>query len=216
MQMMITINLYELVLGPGFNFGVVEMKKYKFSFMLVLFVLLIQISGCGGMKPTVFIHPEFNFSYVEQVAVVPFENLSKDQGAAFRATRFFITELLSTEAFSVVEPGEVKRVVEKYGTVRTADLTKDQIIQIGKELKVQALFLGSVNESSIQRSGNSMNPVVTLVVSLVETETGATIWSATNTETGKSSLGSIFGSSDKSMSEITRKCVKKTVKTLVK
>ena len=209
-------NRYESVLGRGYKIGVTMKRYYKISLSVLSIILVMSLISCTGIKPTVFLHPEFNFSYVEQVAVVPFENLSKDQGAAFRTTRFFITELLSTEAFTVVEPGEVKRVVEKFGTTRTAELSKDQIIQMGKELKVQAIFLGSVNESSIQRSGGSMNPIVTLVVSLVETETGATIWSATNTETGKSSLGSIFGSSDKSMSEITRKCVKKTIQTLVK
>ena len=167
------------------------------------------------MKPTVFLHPEFNFSFVERVAVVPFENLSKDQGAAFRATRFFITELLATESFEVVEPGEVKRVIESVGTTRTAELTQAQIIKVGKDLKVQALFLGSINESSKQRSGNSTNPVVTLVVRLVETETGTTIWSATHTQSGKGFFSSIFGGADKSMSEITRKCVNKTVGTLI-
>ena len=94
-------------------------------------------------------------------------------------------------------------------------MTQQQIIQIGKDLKVQALFLGTINESSLQRSGSSTSPVVTMIVRLVETETGATIWSATHTQTGKSFWSSIFGGRDKSMSEITRKCVKNTVKTLI-
>lgn len=191
------------------------MKKSKFVLGLMVLISCFMTIGCTGMKPTVFINPEFNFNYVERVAVVPFENLSKDQGAAYRATRFFITELLASEAFEVIEPGEVKKVIEEIGTTRTAELTQEQIVQIGKKLKVQALFLGTINESSVQRSGSSTSPVVTMIVRLVETETGATVWSATHTQTGKSFWSSIFGGRDKSMSEITRKCVSKTVKTLI-
>ncbi len=191
------------------------MKIKQIGLLLTVLILSVGNFGCGGIGTTVFLHPEFNFSFVERVAVIPFENLSKDQGAAFRATRLFLTELLSSEAFEVIEPGEVKRVVEKTGSTRTADLTKDQIIQIGKELKVQALFFGTISESTVQRSGTSMNAVVTMVVRLVETETGATIWSATHTQSGKGFWNSIFGGRDKSMSEITRRCVKKIVRTLI-
>ncbi|KAA3632786.1 MAG: hypothetical protein DWP97_10430 [Calditrichaeota bacterium] len=184
---------------------------------LLLVVVLSMLLGCGGgVKPTIFLHPDFNFSFIERVAVVPFENLSNEQGAAYRTTRLFISELFAAEAFEVVEPGETKRVIEKTGTVRTAELTKEQIISVGKELGVQALFMGSVNESTIQRSGTSSNAIVTLVVRMVETETGATIWSATNTETGKGFIRSVFGASDKSMSEVTRNCVKNTLRTLIK
>lgn len=192
------------------------MKNSHIFIMTLILIVAVNLIGCGGMSPTVFLHPEFNFSYVERVAVIPFENLTNDQGAGYRATRLFISELLAKEAFEVVEPGEVKRVIEKYGTVRTADLTKDQIINIGKELKVQALFLGSINESTLQRTGSSTNPVVTIITRLVETETGATIWSATNTQTGKSFWRSVFGGRDKSMSEVTRKCIHKVIGTLIK
>lgn len=172
--------------------------------------------SCGGMAPTVFLHPEFNFGYIERVAVIPFENVTRDQGAGFRTTRFFISYLLSREVFEVVEPGEVKRVLEKYGLTRTADLTSQQIIDIGRELKVQGLFLGSVSESSDMQSSSGVNNVVTVVARMVETDTGTSIWSATNTETGRTFWSSIFGGGQKSKSEVTRNCVKRVLNTLIK
>lgn len=191
------------------------MKRQTFL-LGILIVTIALIISCGGIAPTVFLHPEFNFSYIERVAVVPFENVTRDQGAGFRTTRFFMSYLLSREVFEVVEPGEVKRVLEQHGITRTSDLTSQQIIDIGRELKVQALFLGSVNESSNMHSGSGVNNVVTVVARMVETDTGTSIWSATHTESGRSFWSSIFGGGEKSQSEVTRNCIKKVLNTLIK
>jgi hypothetical protein len=91
-------------------------KRTHFSilFVAVALVLLLALfsAGCGGTGTTSFIHPEFDFSFVENVAVVPFENLSSNQGSGAQATRYFITSLLASDAFVVIEPGEVARALE--------------------------------------------------------------------------------------------------------
>jgi len=188
----------------------------KSIFILMTVLLIGIIAGCGGMRPTVFLHGEYNFSFLEKVAVIPFDNLSKDQGAGARATRVFISELLSTETFDVVEPGEVNYVLEKLNLVRTDALTKEQIVKIGKELGIQGIFLGTVTESSQIRSGNSSAVTLTIVGRLVETETGETIWSATNTAGGKGFWSSLFGVGNKSQSEVMRDCIKGLLHTLIK
>lgn len=182
---------------------------------LLIALLVATLVGCGGMRPTLFLHPEYNFGFVERVAVVPFENLTNERGAASRATRYFIAELLASESFYVIEPGEVTRVLNELATVRTGDLTQDQITAIGQALRVQGLFLGTVNETSAARSGSSPEHVVTLVVRMVETETGETVWSATHTESGRGFWSSLFGAGGRSQSEVMRRCVKKVLSTLV-
>ena len=177
--------------------------------------LTLLIIGCAGLKPTVFIHPQYNLDYVERVAVIPFENLTTDQGAGARITRLFITELLASETFEVVEPGEVALVMQQYATLRTADLTQEQIKELGRELQVQALFLGSVNESSQQRSGSANISVVTLVASLVDTESGVSVWSATHTENGRSFWATLLGTGEKSHGAVSRECVRRTLGTLI-
>jgi TolB-like protein len=181
----------------------------------ILLVFVLAGTGCSGVPPTTFVHPEYNFSYVERVAVVPFENLSNDQGAGARTSRYFVSELLKTEAFEVVEPGEVSRALEKFGVVRTGDLTKQQILELGKELGVQALFLGSVGESTTIRTGTTSSNVVTLDVRLVETDSGVTVWSTTNTEGGRGFWSTLFGTGERSRSEVTRRCVQRTIEALV-
>ncbi len=184
--------------------------------VLLLLIVAGTMAGCGGLRPTVFINDEYNFQFVEHVAVIPFDNLSNDQGAGNRATRVFVSKLLAEKAFDVVEPGEVSRVLEKYATVRTGQLTQEQITAVGKELKVQGIILGTVTESSTMASGGTTTNTITMIVRMVETETGATVWSATHTAGGRGFWGALFGTGGKSQSEATRDCVDGIIKTLVK
>ena len=190
----------------------VVMKAIKLIFVTVTALVLV---GCGGTSPTTFVFPEYNFAYIERVGVVPMENLTNDQGAGARATRFFITELLSTEAFDVVEPGEMAVALPTLSLSRTAEVTRDQAMQLGKKLNAQGLFLGSIAESSTARSGGGTVNFVTVTIRLVETDTGQTIWSATHTEDSKSFWSTLFGTADRSMAEVTRKCVHECLGTLV-
>lgn len=182
---------------------------------LLLAVATLSFAGCGGMGPTTFFHREYDFGYVERVAVVPLENLSQDQGAGFRATRILVTELLASETFEILEPGEVARVLAKFGTTRTGELAQDQLIAIGKELRAQGLILGSVDESATMRSGTSNVNVVTMSVRLVETDTGATVWSATHTEGGRGFWSTLLGTGEPSMGEVMRACIDEILGTLV-
>jgi TolB-like protein len=186
----------------------------KITLALVLMLALLG-GGCGGTGATKFLHPEFDFSFIESVAVVPFENLSGSQGSGAQATRYFVNSLLASDAFEVIEPGEVARALETQSLVRTAQLTEEQIISVGRELGVQGLFLGTVSESESLRSGSTTVSVVTVVVRLVETETGATVWSATNSEDSTGFWSSLFGTNQKSRSEVMRKCLADCLDTLV-
>lgn len=175
----------------------------------------MNISSCGGPNKTVFLHRDYNFGFIEKVAVIPFENISREQGASERATRFFVADLLAAEAFDVIEPGEVERVMAKVGITGSISPTKEQMAQVGAELGVQALFLGSVTEVTSVRSGASQYATVSLTIRLVETESGQTVWSASASEKGRGFWGSIFGGSGKSQSDVMRSCIRTTLKTLI-
>ncbi len=92
------------------------MRNQGRIYLLLLLTAVAFIGGCrSGMQPTLFVNPRFDFSFVERVAVLPFENQSNDRQAGFRATRLTITELLASGAVDVVEPGEVQAVLAKSG-----------------------------------------------------------------------------------------------------
>lgn len=177
-------------------------------------LLLSQLAACG-MPPTTFTHPDYNFAYVERVAALPFENLSDDRGAAARMSRYFVSELLNVEAFDVVEPGEVSDAMATVGTLRVAELTPALIVDLGRRFGAQALFLGSVTESTTVRRGSASESVVTIDVRMVETETGVVIWSTTLTETGRGFWSGLFGTNGSTMGEVSREVARHAVRELV-
>ncbi len=183
----------------------------------VLFLILISVAvgGCTrGMRPTSFINTDYNFAFLERVAVLPLLNLSEDRQAGSRATRILITELLSTGAVDVVEPGETLAALNRI-TSGDPTPTTEQIIALGKALNVQAVLQGSVAQSGTSRAGTVMIPVVTLDVHMLETESGQAIWAVTHTEKGGAAGAAILGTGSEPISQTTRRCARRLIKTLV-
>jgi len=187
--------------------------------VVLLAVAVWWIGGCAsGMKSTQFSNPNFDFSFVERVAVLPFENLSNDRQAGSRATRLTTTELLASGALDVVEPGEVQAALRQTGTVqagRTPVPSTEQIITLGEALNVQAIIMGSVTQSENLRSGSVPIPVVTLDMRMVEAETGATVWAATHSEKGSTVSAKVLGTGGQPIAETTRQCVRQILATLI-
>jgi hypothetical protein len=189
----------------------------QFILYSVALALLVLCLSCATTRSTSFIHTEYDFGQVERVAVVPFENLSTEQGTAGYVSRVFLTELLASGSFDIVEPGEVTRVVGSLGTGKSAELSLEQLKKAGKELGVQAVVFGTVGESAEMRGSSGLNAhIISLDVRMVDTETGTTIWSAVVTTGGPSLFSRIFGTGDQSRGTAVRKAVRKAIATLVK
>ncbi len=181
---------------------------------LILIAALGAMACAGTLPPTQFVNPEFDFAFVEKAAVLPLDNLSRDQQAGVRATRLLITELLASGAVDVVEPGEVRAAFEAVADRRRSPTT-EQVIEIGRRLGVQALLVGTVTQSESLRSGTVAVPVVTLDVHMLETETGTAVWAATHSEKGGGMSAKWLGTGAEPIAETTRRCVQQIVKTLV-
>ena len=180
---------------------------------VAIVAMMLLITGCG-MKTTQYTNPDFNFGFVERIAIIPLENLSQDREAGVRSTRLLATELLATGAVDVVEPGEVSAALNRLpgGTAQPAT---EQIISLGKALNVQALLLGTVAQSETTVSGRVSVPVVTIDLRLVEVETGTPVWAATQSERGSTSSARLLGTAGEPLSETTRRCAKALVERLV-
>lgn len=189
------------------------MKKWMAA-VVVLLLGTLNLAGCGGMRATRFINPDFSFAFVEKVAVLPLENFSSEPQAGVRATRLLITELLASGAVDVVEPGEVNAALNRLAGLSTPP-SSEHIIALGKSLKVQAVIIGSVNQSETVRSGTVIIPVVTLDTHMVETETGSAVWAVTHTEKGAGFGAKFLGTASEPLSETMRRCVKRIVRQLV-
>ncbi len=148
------------------------------------------LGGCGGGKH--FVRPNADFSSIRVVTVLPFDNVTSEKMAGERVQRLFLSELLNLNAFEVVEPGLAVRMVRREG-FEMATISPDEIKKIGRDLKVQAVFLGTLVEYDEGRVGTTPSPRVTIQLRLVETEKGLTVWSITRTGGGASFSGRLFG-----------------------
>lgn len=160
----------------------------KRSTAAVLSALLC--AACGG--PRQYVKKDVDFSTIHTVAVLPFENVTGDRLSAERVQRIFVTELLNLDVFEVVEPGLVARTA-KGAALDPATIAPEDAKKLGKELKTQALFLGSVMEYEEVRSGSVAVPRVTLQLRLIETETGSTVWSISRSKSGTTVAARMFG-----------------------
>ncbi len=172
--------------------------------------------GCAsGLRPTEFTNPQFDFGFVERLAVLPLENLAADRQAGERATRLLITELLASGAVDVLEPGEVQAALDRLPGGHRSSPSREQTIELGRTLGVQALILGSVTQSDFVRAGTLLIPAVTLDLHMVETETGAAVWAATHSEKGAGLGARVLGTGAEPISETTRRCVRAILESLL-
>lgn len=190
------------------------MKQPRHTIIASILLAGLTVLGCSGnLATTEFTNPQFDFGFIERVAVLPLEDLAGDRQAGVRATRILITEILAAGAVDVVEPGEVQAVVDRVVRGRSAPSQKE-VVELGRELGVQAVMVGSVTQSEVLRSGAVSVPVVTLDLHLLETETGATVWAATHTERGSGAAAKWLGTGAEPISATTRKCVQKALRSL--
>jgi TolB-like protein len=195
-------------------------KHMKFTIGLTAFLPLITISllGCAAARHTTYLDPQFDFGSVERVAVVPFENLTSDQGSGRYITRLFFTELLAQKVFDVVEPGEVSAYLASHQGLadKSAELSIEQIKDMAKALNIQAIIFGSVGESSELRNGNTSSHVVSISARMVNTETGSTVWSSSVNTSGPGAVARLFGVGETTRGNASRDAVQKLISTLVR
>ena len=190
------------------------MKDFRPTAAASTLIAVLTLLGCSGnLATTEFTNPRFDFGFVERLAVLPLEDLVDDRQAGVRATRLLITELLASGAVDVVEPGEVQAVAERIVRGRGVP-SNEEVIELGRELGVQAIMVGSVTQSEVLRSGTVSVPVVTLDLHLLETETGAAVWAVTHTEKGSGAAAKWLGTGAEPISATTRKCVQKALRSL--
>lgn len=177
----------------------------------VLCILLL--AGCAS-APTEYIHPNADLGALKKVAVLPFENVSGSAGASDKVHKIFLVELLSLEVFDVIEPGIVAKALRGETASSPDQLTPDDLKRLGAAIGADGLFIGQVVDYADARGSNSA-PEVTLQLRLVESVSGQTVWSASQTRSGVKASTRLFGVSNDSVTETTRKVIRRQLATLL-
>lgn len=174
---------------------------------------IVVVSGCAGTKrasdvEVTFHDPNMDFSQIRQVAVLPFANLTATTQAGDRVRDVFMTMLQASGAFYVIPPGEVARGVNRAKVVIPGQPTADEAVALGKELKAEVLFTGTVREYGEVRSGNTSANVASVSVQMIETQTGKIVWSASSTRGGVSAGDRILGGRGEPMNDVTESAMR--------
>ena len=175
---------------------------------LVLFALVIFLFACApGSSLTYYHDPQMDFAAIRSVAVMPFENLSRESQAGERVRDVFANSLLSTGAVYVIPTGEVSRGIARAGIVNPAVPSGEEIAKFGGIIKVDAVITGTVTEYGTVMSGTATANVVSLNVQMIEIQSQRIVWTASATEGGISIWDRLFGSGGEPMNDVTMAAV---------
>lgn len=175
---------------------------------LCLACLLLSLAGCAfSGAANDYTNTTMDFSAIQAVAVLPFQNLSSDDQAAERVRDSFMGMLLATEAFYVLPPGEVARGISRAGLRTPHAPTADEIKSMGKILEVGAVITGVLREYGPVRSGSTEANIASLSLTMLETQTGAIVWSAAATRGGIGLTDRMLGGGGKPMNKVTEQVI---------
>ena len=194
------------------KFERLRMRARRFRFGLLCW-LSLACFGCAS-SGTSFLHPNVDFSHIQRCALLPFLNLTSDTFANERLQSVFLTEILNHPSLTLVDPEETVSAMKQLHISLTTALTPEQIVALGKSLKVDGVFLGSVEEYGEASHTRSPTFAVTAVFDLAETETGNTIWRCQVHVDGSSLWRKLFGGDSASLYAVSRKAVQKALGTL--
>ena len=169
---------------------------------LTLLAVLVASLGCAGMG-NVYLDSTMDFGALQNVAVMPFQDLTQEEDAAPRVRDTFMGMLLATEAVYVVPAGEVSRGIARVGMRDPATPTTEEVKRLSGILGVQGVFTGVLREYGTVRSGSATASVVSLSLQLIEVETGTVVWSAASTKGGITVVDRLLGGGGEPMNDVT-------------
>jgi hypothetical protein len=175
---------------------------------LFLSALIILLVACApGSSLTYYHDPSMDFAAIRSVAVMPFENLSREQNAAERVRDVFANSLLATGAVYVIPSGEVSRGIARAGMLNPAVPSMEEIGKFAGIIKVDAVIIGTVNEYGQVRSGNTTANVISMNVQMIEVQALRIVWTASATKGGIDIWDRLFGAGGEPMNDVTMAAV---------
>lgn len=161
--------------------------------------------GCAGRPPAevTYHDPNMDFSLVQKVAVLPFENLTTVNTAGERVRDVFMTMMQATGSSYVVPPGEVARGIDRVSPSRPSAPTSEEVVNLGKVVGVDAVITGVLREYGEVRSGATSASVVSVSLQMMEAQTGKVVWSASSTRGGVDAADRLFGGGGRPMDQVT-------------
>ncbi len=180
----------------------------RFKKIAALFILVLSASCASSSRSPYYSNPNMDFQAIKTAAVMPFQNLAREQLAADRVRDVFSNMLLATSEIYVMPPGEVSRGILITGIANPVIPSPEEVIKLAAVIKVDVIITGSVKEYGEVRSGTSSANLISISLQMIEAATGKTIWSASTTKGGITTTDRLFGGGGKPMNDVTEEAVR--------
>lgn len=161
------------------------MAKSLKSALVLWAAALCTVAGCSS--PPVFIEPAADLDFYERVAVTPFWASSADRSASDQVTDAFVTALMISEKYEVVEPGLFRHLLAEIADQASSThrgLTPQQVQELGTKAEVQAVFEGTILTYEMTRIGQNQYPLISVELRMLDAQTGRLVWAMTLTRKG--------------------------------
>lgn len=192
------------------------MKRIINGIGCALFLISVLVAGCATSSRDVYHDEKMDFGSIQNVAVMPLVNLTRDNMAAERVRDAFINKLLATGALYVVPVGEVAKGIAKAEIATPTTPSPEEVVKLGSAIKVQAVITGAVREYGEVRSGTAAANVISVNLQMLETQTGRVVWSGTSTKGGITLADRLFGGGGQPMDYVTEKALSDLIDQLFK
>lgn len=162
---------------------------------IIYTLILLSLVSCSGKSTSeFFFRDDIDLGYVTTIAVLPFENNSKDKYASERLRDITITKILALKNFDVVDKGIVDNQLKNEAITLSGDNLDIQTMErIGQLINCQALLLGTVDSAGDKRRGSVSYHQLTITLRLIDSSTGTILWHGTGSRNGDSFGSRIFG-----------------------
>lgn len=171
----------------------------------------IAALGCASAAaPRFYVNPQADMTLYQKVAVLPFHNLSQQPLAGDRVTRVFVTELIITDRYRIVEAAEFRAVLRDLDMQPTADGAYDpgKLKTAAAKVGATGIVRGVVTEYQVMRSGQDEFAVLSFDAELVDVETGNVVWRGSITRRGSPRFPVFGGASSRTLGTLTQEaCV---------
>ncbi|MCM2357201.1 MAG: CsgG/HfaB family protein [Geobacteraceae bacterium] len=155
------------------------------TMVLVLF-FGAMLSGCQSSPIKPYISKNFKGGEGMKMAILPFDNMSKTQGAGKALENIMMIELLSRTPLTVVDPGEVSAALSQERVRMTTTIKREAVRNLGKNMGVNFLMVGAIHEYDFQSftGVSGAIPVIAITMRLIDTNSGDIVWAGNATRRG--------------------------------
>ncbi len=131
-----------------------------------------------------------------KMAILPFENLSKTQGAGKSMESFMLVEFLKYVPVKIADPGEVAAILSRERVRLATSISKETLAALGKGLGAELIMMGTVHDYDMQLAtgagGSGQIPVVAVSLRILNAASGEIVWAANAARRG-SDRETVFG-----------------------